>query len=151
MKDTCRSSKYAQKGGDNMRKILLSLVLVLAMSTSLFGNTSNASEVTTNTDDSTLFKTYGPYNFKTKDGQWDGKLSVPPGGADVTVTVRNLNFNGNPMVRLCNASTGNCTGFGPLTQPRLTRTFTNMLPGSYYGDVVTGTVTSSGTITFNVR
>lgn len=150
MKDAYRSSKYAQKGGDDMRKILLSLVLVLAMSTALFGNTSNASEVTTNTDDSTLFKIYGPYNFKTNDGKWDGKLSVPPGGADVTVTVRNLNYYGDPIVRLCNASTGNCTGFGPLTQPRLTRTFTNMLPGSYYGDVFTGS-TSSGTITFNVR
>ncbi|MCT1577932.1 hypothetical protein M3E13_16490 [Oceanobacillus kimchii] len=133
-----------------MRKILLSLVLVIAMSAFLFGNTSYASEVTA-IDDSTLLKTFGPYKFKTKDGQWDGQLVVPSGGADVTVTVRKLNFTGDPMVRLCNAASGNCTGFGPLRQPSLTRTFTNMLPGTYYGDVVTGTVTSSGTISFNVR
>lgn len=150
MKDTCRSSKYYQKGGGDMRKILLALVLVTAMSAVLFGNTSYASEVTP-VDDSSLLKTFGPYKFKTKDGQWDGKLEVPSGGADVTVTVRNLNFYGDPMVRLCNAASGNCTGFGPLRQPGLSRTFTNMLPGTYYGDVVTGTVTSNGTISFYVR
>ncbi len=139
-----------KKGGNKMYKILFSLLLVTVISVVAFGNTSHASEAITK-DDVTLLKTFGPYKFKTKDGKWDGKVVVPSGGADVTVTVRNLNFYGEPLVRLCNASSGNCTGFGPLRQPLLTRTFTNMLPGTYYGDVVTGVVTSSGTISFDVR
>ncbi|WP_078394446.1 hypothetical protein [Shouchella patagoniensis] len=137
-----------------MKKIFSFLILVIVLSVASLNSPSEAfaeSSVETNVDAVTPLKTYGPYNFKTRDGQWDGKLTVPQGGANVTVTVRNLNFSGDPMVRLCNANTGNCTGFGPLRQPNLTRTFTGMLPGSYYGDVVTGTVAASGTITFDVR
>ncbi|MBY7142414.1 hypothetical protein KFZ56_04830 [Virgibacillus sp. NKC19-3] len=133
-----------------MYKTLLSAALVIVLSVVVFGSTSFASEVGVE-DDVTPQKVFGPYKFKTGDGQWDGQLTVPFGGGDVTVTVEDLKDNTFvPFVRLCNASSGKCTPLEPL-QSDNTRTFTNMLRGTYYGDVETGTVSTTGVIRFDVR
>ncbi|MBM7583599.1 hypothetical protein JOC86_000136 [Bacillus pakistanensis] len=84
---------------------------------------------------------YGWYNFKTGDGLWDGSMTARSGdNVDVTIM---WETSDKLKVRLCSAATGNCTAYRYLTRGGLyyeqTVTFTNMVAGSYYGDVVNAT------------
>ncbi|UOQ95119.1 hypothetical protein MUO14_09405 [Halobacillus shinanisalinarum] len=74
--------------------------------------------------------------FTTGDGQWDGYMKVPSGGT-IGVNITDWGSNDALKVRLCSASTGNCTAYKPVfNEPYGHSTqFTNMAFGLYYGDV----------------
>ncbi|GGJ77258.1 hypothetical protein [Virgibacillus salexigens] len=74
--------------------------------------------------------------FTTGDGQWDGYMSVPSGGA-ILVNITDWTPTDALKVRLCSAATGNCTAYKPIfyTDNGNEAYFTNMAGGLYYGDV----------------
>lgn len=76
--------------------------------------------------------------FTTGDGEWDSgytSSSSTPDNVDVVIT--DWGSQDWLKVRLCSASSGNCTGFKTIknTPYGNSATFTNMAPGTYYGDV----------------
>ncbi|GAB3051916.1 hypothetical protein [Virgibacillus ainsalahensis] len=76
-----------------------------------------------------------PITFETGDGKWDGSVTARV-QSDVSVHLYDWSPRDQLKVRLCNASSGNCTGyrqFDPNTGH--SATFYNVLPGTYYGDV----------------
>jgi hypothetical protein len=78
---------------------------------------------------------YGPYKFATGDGEWDGKSKVRNGG-NVRFEIQNYQHNSVKVsVRLCSASTGNCTSFKNIDSPGSVM-FNNMGGGTYYGDII---------------
>jgi hypothetical protein len=94
--------------------------------------------------------TFGPYQFTTEDGRWDGKLEANS-GQNVYVLIDNWTYY-KASVRLCSAQSGNCTSFKTPPHPYGTVTFTNMASGTYYGDVISlGKKEAIGKITFSVR
>jgi hypothetical protein len=76
----------------------------------------------------------GPYKFATGDGEWDGKLKVR-NGYNIRFEIQNLNRPIKVSVRLCSASTGNCTSFKNIDSPGSVM-FNNMVGGTYYGDII---------------
>lgn len=80
---------------------------------------------------------FGPFRFKTNDGRWDGQFFIPSTGDVIVRLSGDVFWEWGLSVRLCSKGSGRCTGFGPLKRVDsvLTRTFTNVLPGSYYLDV----------------
>jgi hypothetical protein len=93
---------------------------------------------------------FGPASFATEDGKYELTIRTTSVEKNVTVSVhydlyavnRNsgavtpMNGDTSPLsVRLCNASTGNCTSFKSFSQDNGSAIFTNMKPGTYYVDI----------------
>jgi hypothetical protein len=76
---------------------------------------------------------YGPYSFVTGDGQWDGKFTARSGN-NVTVSTYDYGSSDSLKVRLCRVG-GGCTIYKLTTSVERSQTFTNMVAGTYYGDV----------------
>ncbi|MBM7583586.1 hypothetical protein JOC86_000123 [Bacillus pakistanensis] len=78
---------------------------------------------------------YGPYWFATGDGQWDGKFTARSGN-NVRVYINDWGGTTDWVkVRLCRIG-GGCTIYKAIDLgEENTTTFTNMYPGTYYGDV----------------
>jgi hypothetical protein len=119
-----------------LKKLAVSLG-VFAMVLGLFG--SEAYAVTW----------YGPKWWRTEDGLYELTLSTTSAEPDVWVEVHNvvrIPYSGgvptavydlSPLsVRLCNASSGNCTVFKKFSSIDGHALFTNMKPGTYYVDIV---------------
>ncbi|QQK75853.1 hypothetical protein HUG15_09910 [Salicibibacter cibarius] len=86
------------------------------------------------------------FPFQTGDGQWDGQVaSSNRFGVEVHVDAPLADV---VDIRLCNADSGQCTEFKSLGTDG-TAIFTNMLPGTYYGDIVSRLVEeTSGVVTY---
>ncbi|WP_224773546.1 hypothetical protein [Metabacillus idriensis] len=88
------------------------------------------------------------YSFQTEDGKWDGEIGNPNRGSDLEVELispiylrtssgsKLLTNYSNVWVRLCNASTGKCTGYHSLAGGKTL--FTGMKTGKFYVDVKDG-------------
>ncbi|WP_272032912.1 hypothetical protein [Oceanobacillus kimchii] len=106
-----------------MVKKFMSMLIIIAISfVTFFGFSSSASAES--------------FKFKTGDGQWDGQIYVNNGG-HVGIQINDWSNQDDLKVRLCSASSGNCTVFKRIRygNPGNTTTFTNMVGGLYYADV----------------
>ena len=93
---------------------------------------------------------YDDYYFSTNDGRWDGTFTVQTYGNKVLLAIdyyggelwtnpAGLYLNiSDVKARLCNASSGNCTGYKALTPygSAAQVSWTNMIPGTYRLDIV---------------
>ncbi|WP_124726885.1 hypothetical protein [Staphylospora marina] len=88
--------------------------------------------------------------WATEDGKWDYTFSTTSSERNVELSIYNVyrvNYNNGvkkyqddltaASVRLCNASTGNCTAYKKFS-PGGVATFTNMIPGQYRVDIIDG-------------
>ncbi|MBO1628591.1 hypothetical protein [Bacillus arachidis] len=86
--------------------------------------------------------------FNTNDGKWDRTIKTTNYDNAVRIYVRNsVMVPGNKPIgstvlsaKLCNTSTGRCTGYQKLyygyeSSSNPFTTFTNMIPGTYYVDI----------------
>lgn len=94
---------------------------------------------------------FGPASWRTEDGKYELTLKTTSTDNDVTVVIWDLYrvsystgkavpyWTEELKVRLCNASTGNCTSFKNLTDPlghsAFGADFTNMKPATFYVDI----------------
>ncbi|MBT2599074.1 MULTISPECIES: hypothetical protein [unclassified Oceanobacillus] len=132
---------------------LLIFSIMIIFTSQIFPTQATASENPSSSENGiNAVRYFGPFSFTTNDGLWDGQFSVPSTG-DVTVTLSGseVAWEWGLSVQLCSAGSGRCTGFGPLSvSSNPSRTFTDVLPGSYYVDVRFG-ATISGTSRIEVR
>jgi hypothetical protein len=92
---------------------------------------------------------FGPDSFATEDGKYELTIKTTLVQKNVTIgvfdlyrvnrnsgAVTSMNGDFSPLsVRLCSASTGNCTAFKSFWQVNDTAIFTNMKPATYYVDI----------------
>ncbi len=95
---------------------------------------------------------FGPYQWSTGDGRWDGKLEVSSNGQNVAAKIDVWTIETPVSIRLCSHN-GNCTGFKSVSAGATTVVyFTNMSSGTYYGDIISNhpTYEAAGEIKYTV-
>lgn len=124
-------------GGNNIKKLfsIFSVFVLVLVGGMVFGNSSAQASVP-------------QYSFQTEDGKWDGEIGNPNRGSDLQVELvspiylktssgsKLLTNYSNIWSRLCNASTGKCTGYHSLAGGKTL--FTDMRIGKFYIDVKDG-------------
>lgn len=124
-------------GGNNIKNLfsILSMFVLVVVGGMVFGNSSAQASVP-------------QYSFQTEDGKWDGEIGNPNRGSDLQVELvspiylktssgsKLLTNYSNIWSRLCNASTGKCTGYHSLAGGKTL--FTDMRIGKFYVDVKDG-------------
>ncbi|MEC0347646.1 hypothetical protein [Peribacillus frigoritolerans] len=124
-------------GGNNIKNLfsILSMFVLVLVGGMVFGNSSAQASVP-------------QYFFQTEDGKWDGEIGNPNRGSDLQVELvspiylktssgsKLLTNYSNIWSRLCNASTGKCTGYHSLAGGKTL--FTDMRIGKFYVDVKDG-------------
>lgn len=124
-------------GGNNIKKLfsIFSVFVFVLVGGMVFGNSSAQASVP-------------QYSFQTEDGKWDGEIGNPNRGSDLQVELvspiylktssgsKLLTNYSNIWSRLCNASTGKCTGYHSLAGGKTL--FTDMRIGKFYIDVKDG-------------
>lgn len=124
-------------GGNNIKNLfsILSMFVLVLVGGMVFGNSSAQASVP-------------QYSFQTEDGKWDGEIGNPNRGSDLRVELvspiylktssgsKLLTNYSNIWSRLCNASTGKCTGYHSLAGGKTL--FTDMKIGKFYVDVKDG-------------
>ncbi|ARA99477.1 MULTISPECIES: hypothetical protein [Geobacillus] len=92
---------------------------------------------------------FGPASFATEDGKYELTIRTTSVEKNVTIwvydlyrvnrnsgAVTSMNGDTSPLsVRLCNASTGNCTAFKSFWEGNSSAIFTNMKAGTFYVDI----------------
>ena len=120
-----------------MKKVysLISIVMMAVLAITTIGGSSAQASVPR-------------FSFQTEDGKWDGEIGNPNKGSDLEVELvspiylktssgsKLLTNYSNLWARLCNASTGNCTGYHSLAGGNTL--FTDMKIGKFYVDVKDG-------------
>jgi hypothetical protein len=95
---------------------------------------------------------FGPASWRTEDGKYELTVYITSAERNIAISVWDVwyvNYNNNYAkrpadltglsVRLCSASTGNCTAFKKfeyVVGTSGTANFYNMIPGTYYVDIV---------------
>lgn len=124
-------------GGNNIKNLfsILSTFVLVLVGGMVLGNSSAQASVP-------------QYSFQTEDGKWDGEIGNPNKGSDLEVELvspiylkttsgsKLLTNYSNIWSRLCNASTGKCTGYHSLAGGKTL--FTDMKIGKFYVDVKDG-------------
>lgn len=124
-------------GGNNIKNLIsiLSMFVLVLVGGMVLGNSSAQASVP-------------QYSFQTEDGKWDGEIGNPNRGSDLQVELvspiylktssgsKLLTNYSNIWSRLCNASTGKCTGYHSLAGGKTL--FTDMRIGKFYVDVKDG-------------
>lgn len=124
-------------GGNNIKNLfsIFSMFVLVLVGGMVFGNSSAQASVP-------------QYSFQTEDGKWDGEIGNPNRGSDLQVELvsqiylkassgsKLLTNYSNIWSRLCNASTGKCTGYHSLAGGKTL--FTDMRIGKFYIDVKDG-------------
>jgi hypothetical protein len=125
-----------------IKRLKKGIVAVIAAGSLVLGfGTPNAYAVS--------YTDYGPASFATEDGKYELTIKTTSVEKNVTITLGGLYrvnrksgsvtyINGDVSalsVRLCNASTGNCTAFKSFRQVDGGAYFSNMKPGTFYVDI----------------